>query len=80
MMRKGIRMPDEAAEQVRVPAFDDLRSFGVLLVLLHHTVLAYVPFGFLNPADPMKTFSPIVNGARWVGFHRIGSRLGPGFS
>ena len=52
-------------------AFDYLRSFGVLLVLLHHAVLAYVTFGFLNPADPMKTFSPIVDGAKWAGFDRI---------
>ncbi|MFC2105142.1 acyltransferase family protein [Candidatus Bipolaricaulota bacterium] len=52
-------------------AFDYLRSFGVLLVLLHHTVLAYVTFGFLNPPDPMATFSPIVDGAKWAGFDRI---------
>ena len=52
-------------------AFDYLRSFGVLLVLLHHTILAYVTFGFLNPPDPMATFSPIVDGAKWAGFDRI---------
>ena len=52
-------------------AFDYLRSFGVLLVLLHHTVLAYVTFGFLNPPDPMATFSPIVDGSKWAGFDRI---------
>jgi len=52
-------------------AFDYLRSFGVLLVLLHHTVLAYVTFGFLNPAAPMATFSPIVDGSKWAGFDRI---------
>ena len=55
----------------RNAAFDSLRSFGILLVLLHHTVLAYVTFGFLNPADPMATFSPIVDGAKWAGFDRI---------
>jgi len=52
-------------------AFDYMRSFGVLLVLLHHSVLAYVTFGFLNPPDPMATFSPIVDGAKWAGFDRI---------
>jgi len=52
-------------------AFDYLRSFGVLLVLLHHAVLAYVTFGFLNPYDFMQTFSPVVDGAKWVGFDRI---------
>jgi len=55
----------------RNAAFDYLRSFGILLVLLHHTVLAYVTFGFLNPPDPMMTFSPIVDGAKWAGFDRI---------
>jgi peptidoglycan/LPS O-acetylase OafA/YrhL len=52
-------------------AFDYLRSFGILLVLLHHTALAYVTFGFLNPADPTATFSPIVDGAKWAGFDLI---------
>ena len=68
---------DKGAGQTGTPpagrnaAFDYLRSFGVLLVLLHHAVLAYVTFGFLNPADPMATFSPIVDGAKWAGFDRI---------
>ena len=71
------RMQESSVGQVdalgtdRNVAFDYLRSFGVLLVLLHHTVLAYVTFGFLNPADPMMTFSPIVDGAKWAGFDRI---------
>jgi len=55
----------------RTVAFDYLRSFGVLLVLLHHAVLAYVTFGFLNPYAFMQTFSPVVDGAKWVGFDRI---------
>ena len=55
----------------RNAAFDYLRSLGVLLVLLHHAVLAYVTFGFLNPMDPMQTFSPIVDSAKWAGFDRI---------
>ena len=61
----------ENFESGRSVAFDALRSFGVLLVLLHHTVLAYVTFGYLNPAAPMATFSPIVDGAKWAGFDRI---------
>ena len=55
----------------RIAAFDYLRSFGVLLVLLHHAILAYVRFGFLNPKDPTATFSPIVDSAKWAGFDRI---------
>jgi peptidoglycan/LPS O-acetylase OafA/YrhL len=61
----------DAPRTGRNAALDYLRSFGVLLVLLHHAVLAYVTFGFLNPADPMGTFSPIVDGAKWAGFDRI---------
>jgi peptidoglycan/LPS O-acetylase OafA/YrhL len=55
----------------RNATFDSLRSFGVLLVLLHHAALAYVTFGFLNPYDFMQTFSPVVDGLKWVGFDRI---------
>jgi peptidoglycan/LPS O-acetylase OafA/YrhL len=55
----------------RNAAFDSLRSFGVLLVLLHHAALAYVTFGFLNPYDFMQTFTPVVDGLKWVGFDRI---------
>jgi surface polysaccharide O-acyltransferase-like enzyme len=55
----------------RIATFDYLRSFGVLLVLLHHALLAYVTFGFLNPTDPTATFSPIVDSAKWAGFDRI---------
>ncbi len=55
----------------RNAALDYLRAFAILLVLLHHTILAYVTFGFLNPADPMGTFSPVVDGAKWAGFDHI---------
>ncbi len=71
------RTPDGSAGQAeplktgRIPAFDYLRSFGVLLVLLHHAALAYVTFGFLNPADPTETFSPIVDSAKWAGFDLV---------
>jgi len=60
----------------RIPAFDYLRGLGVWLVLLHHAVLAYVTFGFLNPYAYMQTFSPVTEavlatGATWSGFDRI---------
>jgi len=55
----------------RIAAFDYLRSFGVLLVLFHHTILGYVTWGFLNPQNPTSTFTPIVDGMKWAGFDVI---------
>jgi peptidoglycan/LPS O-acetylase OafA/YrhL len=61
----------EPSRPERIAAFDYLRSFGVLLVLLHHAALAYVTFGYLNPEDPTATFSPIVDSAKWAGFDLV---------
>jgi hypothetical protein len=56
------------AAGAREASFDYLRAFIVLLVLLHHSVLAYA---VLWPAQP-RTFAilpaPIVDPQRWVGF------------
>jgi peptidoglycan/LPS O-acetylase OafA/YrhL len=56
------------AASARDASFDYLRAFIVLLVLLHHSVLAYVT---LWPAQPV-TFSilpaPIVDPLNWTGF------------
>lgn len=53
---------------VRDASFDYLRAFIVLLVLLHHSVLAYA---IMWPAQP-RTFrilpAPIVDPQRWAGF------------
>ena len=58
-------LPAAGAREV---SFDYLRAFIVLLVLLHHSVLAYA---VLWPAQP-RTFrilpAPIVDPQRWVGF------------
>src|SRR5215469_6324260 len=52
----------------RDASFDYLRAFIVLLVLLHHSVLAYA---VMWPAQP-RTFgispAPIVEAHRWAGF------------
>jgi peptidoglycan/LPS O-acetylase OafA/YrhL len=74
MVGKPLGSSGAQAEPVRterIPAFDYLRSFGVLLVLLHHAALAYVTFGYLNPEDPTATFSPIVDSAKWAGFDLV---------
>jgi len=68
---QALPIRESASGGGRAMAFDYLRSFGVLLVVLHHAVLAYVTFGFLNPENPVATFSPIVDGAKWAGFDRI---------
>ncbi|WP_158814127.1 acyltransferase [Methylocapsa sp. S129] len=58
-------LPDASVRDAR---FDYLRGFIVLLVLLHHSVLAYA---VMWPAQPM-TFkilaAPIVDAQRWAGF------------
>jgi peptidoglycan/LPS O-acetylase OafA/YrhL len=62
---KAIPLPDASA---RDAGFDYLRAFIVLLVLLHHSVLAYA---VLWPPQP-RTFGnlvvPIVDPQRWAGF------------
>ena len=48
--------------------FDYLRAFVIILVVWHHAVLAYTTFAFLNPENPIETYSPVVDTQRWVGF------------
>ena len=48
--------------------FDYLRAFVVVLVLWHHAILAYASFSFINPTNPIETFSPVVDMQRWLGF------------
>ena len=48
--------------------FDYLRTFVILLVLWHHSIIAYATFAFINPENPIQTFSPVVDSRRWLGF------------
>lgn len=50
----------------RIVAFDYLRTIGVMLVVLHHTMPAYSNFGSLSPYEPMATYSPVVDGAKSI--------------
>src|SRR6202171_2444008 len=57
-----LRKPEESARAMRAPArivpFDRARTFVILLVLLHHSVINYTYFGH---GDPM----------RWLGFDLV---------
>ena len=46
--------------------FDYLRAFVIVLVLWHHAILAYHTFAYLNPENPVATFSPVVDSQRHV--------------
>ena len=54
----------------RIPAFDYLRTSVVILVVLHHSILAYATFVQINPATPI-TFAPVVDSQKWIGFDLI---------
>jgi uncharacterized membrane protein len=43
-------LPDDSKATTRIVVFDYLRTFVIILVLVHHAVLAYVTFAQLNPA------------------------------
>ena len=64
-------LPDNSKATTRIVAFDYLRVFAIILVLLHHAVLAYATFGFINFENPIETFSPVVDSQKWVGFDLI---------
>ena len=66
------RVPDKTKTAARVTVrrveFDYLRTAVVLLVVWHHAILAYVTWAMVNPANPVETFSPVVDNVRWAGF------------
>jgi peptidoglycan/LPS O-acetylase OafA/YrhL len=55
----------------RDASLDYLRAFIVLLVLLHHSMLAYVDFWRAQPRTFAITSAPIVDPGRWAGFDII---------
>lgn len=65
----GTRLSGEKASQGgRKVAIDYLRTFIIVLVLVHHSILAYVVFGKFNPEHYLWSTAPIVDPQRWVGF------------
>ena len=57
-----------SAASARDASFDYLRTFIVLLVLLHHSVLAYAVMWPAQPRTFTIFFAPIVDPQRWPGF------------
>jgi peptidoglycan/LPS O-acetylase OafA/YrhL len=55
----------------RDTSFDYLRAFIVLLVLLHHSVLAYVDFWSAQPKTFTIMSAPLVDPQQWSGFDVI---------
>ena len=52
----------------RIVAIDNLRGFVVLLVVMHHSMLAYCRFGHFDRRHYLWSSAPIVDGPGWLGF------------
>ena len=48
-------------------AIDYLRAFIIVLVLMHHSIIAYAPYATFNPVHFLWS-APIVDSRRWAGF------------
>ena len=68
--KKEEKLPNDVKVITKIASFDYLRTFTILLVLLHHAILAYVTFSQLNPKTPI-TFAPVVDSQKWSGFDLI---------
>ena len=55
----------------RFIAFDYLRSFAIVFVVLYHSFLAYSNLASINLSNPIDTISPIVDAQKWIGFDII---------
>jgi Acyltransferase family len=49
-------------------AFDYLKATVILLVVAHHSCLAYTSFAHFDPANYLKSTAPVVDTARWQFF------------
>jgi glucan biosynthesis protein C len=52
--------------QVRIPWVDHLRSFITLLVIAHHSALAYTSFSSFNSSVYILSTHPVVDTRRWA--------------
>lgn len=51
----------------RIASLDDLRSITVLLVLLHHAVVAHAVTGHFDASHYLRSSAPIIDSNRWLG-------------
>lgn len=61
----------EATRKGRIVALDYLRGFVIVLVVLHHSVLAYMRLGYFDRHHFLWSTAPIVDDAKWRGFDLI---------
>ena len=61
-------LPPRTIRPTRLVALDNLRGFVVLLVVLHHAVLAYWVFGHVDHLHDALSTAPVVDPQRWAGF------------
>ena len=64
----GQPLPPPTVQPGRLVALDHLRGFVVLLVVLHHAVLAYCAFGHIDHLHYALSTAPVVDPQRWAGF------------
>jgi peptidoglycan/LPS O-acetylase OafA/YrhL len=62
----GDRQPGQQGS--RLIGLDYLRGFVIVLVVLHHAVLAYCGFGHFDTRHYLASSAPIVDTQRWLGF------------
>ncbi len=55
----------------RNAAIDSLRTVVTLLVVLHHSILAYAAFGYFDRRHYLWSTAPVVDPQRWAGFDLI---------
>ena len=65
--------PDQAGADIQPPhsrrlGLDYLRGLVIVLVVLHHAVLAYCAFGHFNVRHYLWSTAPIVDPQHWLGF------------
>lgn len=65
-----IASPEQPLQAVRPrdASLDYLRAALTLLVVAHHSSLAYTSWASFNPQAPLLSTAPIVDGVRWAGF------------